>query len=73
MEKPLSFPSLTGSHVVKGDLELVDIPAAISAELGLQVCTIVLGLGGPRDQIQGFVHSRQVLYQLSSLPSPGKH
>lgn len=46
----------------------LDSPASASRVLGLQVCTITPSLWGPG--VQGFVHTRQILYHQSPIHSP---
>lgn len=46
-----------------------DPPATPSGLLGLYVCATTLSFRGAGDQVQGFIHARQVLYQLSYIPA----
>lgn len=50
-----------------------DPPATPSGLLGLYVCATTLSFRGAGDQVQGFIHARQVFCQLSYTPSPYPH
>lgn len=61
----LGWPEIC--YVVEDDLEpLLSLPTP--ENLKLEVCT-TLSISGAEEQTQGFLHARQVLYQISHIPS----